>query len=114
MKFALSSLLLSQLRRRPKYRNFVCQWLVVTLPILTAVAGTAPPPNARQHWAFQPLRLVSSPAVKDKRWAKTDVDRFILAKLESAGAAPASTTDPRTLIRRMTFDLAGLPPTPQE
>jgi len=81
---------------------------------LLVIAATAPPPNARQHWAFQPPRLVSPPAVKNKRWAKTDVDRFILAKLEAAGVAPASPADPRTLIRRMTFDLTGLPPTHQE
>jgi hypothetical protein len=64
-------------------------WLVLTVPILTALASTAPPPNAREHWGFQPPRLVSPPVVKEKRWAKTDVDRFILAKLEAVGVTPA-------------------------
>ena len=54
------------------------------------------------------------PAVKDARWAKTPIDRFILAKLEAQGIPPAPAADRRTLIRRATFDLTGLPPTPEE
>ncbi len=65
-------------------------------------------------WAFQPVKPVNPPAVKNEGWAKTPVDRFILARLEAAGLSPAAPADKRTLIRRVTFDLTGLPPTPEE
>ena len=54
------------------------------------------------------------PAVTNERWVKTPIDRFILAKLEQAGIEPSQRTDARRLIRRLTFDLTGLPPTPSE
>lgn len=68
----------------------------------------------RQFWSFQPVRDVSVPQVKDGTWSRTDIDRFILATLEAKGLHPAPTADKRTLIRRATFDLTGLPPTPEE
>ena len=68
----------------------------------------------RKHWAFQPLARVETPAVKDAAWARNDVDRFILAALEAKGLRPSPPADRRTLIRRATFDLLGLPPTPEE
>ncbi|WP_020471118.1 PSD1 and planctomycete cytochrome C domain-containing protein [Zavarzinella formosa] len=68
----------------------------------------------RKFWAFQPVVSPAIPQVKSPAWCKTDLDRFILAKLEAANLAPAATTDKRTLIRRVTFDLTGLPPTPEE
>ncbi len=69
---------------------------------------------ARQFWSFRPLRLPPLPAVRDAGWPKTDVDRFILARLEAEELRPALPADKRTLIRRATFDLIGLPPTPEE
>ncbi len=69
---------------------------------------------ARQTWAFRPPVDPPVPAVADARWPVNDVDRFILSRLESEGIAPAPVTDRRTLIRRATFDLTGLPPTPEE
>ena len=77
-------------------------------------AATVPPANAREHWAFQPPRPVAPPAVTNTGWIRTEIDRFILAKLEASGLAPAPPADPRTLIRRMSFDLTGLPPSSQE
>ncbi len=68
----------------------------------------------RKHWAFQPVANPTLPAVRDPAWPLTDVDRFVLAKLEKAGVKPAAQADKRTLIRRVTFDLTGLPPTPDE
>jgi hypothetical protein len=68
----------------------------------------------RAFWSFQPLRVSPAPAVKDKRWAKTEIDRFILARLEKEGLAPVAPADRRTLIRRATLDLTGLPPTAEE
>jgi hypothetical protein len=67
------------------------------------------------HWAWQPLRPPPvPPAVTDTRWPLGPVDRFLLAALEAKGLKPAPSTDPRTLLRRVTFDLIGLPPTPAE
>ena len=68
----------------------------------------------RAHWAFQQVKSGSPPAVMDGGWGKSDLDRFILAKLESRGLRPVGAADRRTLIRRATFDLTGLPPTPAE
>lgn len=66
------------------------------------------------HWAFQAVRAVVPPAVVDQDWSRTAIDRFILAGLEARGIAPAAPADKRTLLRRVTFDLTGLPPTPEE
>ncbi len=66
------------------------------------------------HWAFHPPKEQPLPTVKNSGGAQTPIDHFILAKLDAAGIAPAPQTDKRTLIRRVTFDLIGLPPTPPE
>ena len=66
------------------------------------------------HWAFAPVADPSAPSVADKAWCQTTVDRFIRARQEEAGVAPLPRADRRTLIRRATFDLTGLPPTAQE
>jgi hypothetical protein len=66
------------------------------------------------HWAFRPPAETPPPAVRDASWVRTPIDHFILAKLEAAGMRPAPPADRRTLIRRATFDLTGLPPTPGE
>ena len=70
--------------------------------------------SARTHWAFQPVKQPAVPTVKNQRWVQSPVDAFILAKLELAGMQPAQPADKRTLIRRATYDLIGLPPTPEE
>jgi hypothetical protein len=77
-----------------------------------AFPATAAPPSA--HWAFRPPTDPPVPAVKDAAWPKSPLDRFLLAKLEAAGLRPAPPADRRTLLRRATFDLTGLPPTPEE
>jgi Protein of unknown function (DUF1553)/Protein of unknown function (DUF1549)/Planctomycete cytochrome C len=68
----------------------------------------------REHWCWQPIKLVSPPEIKDKAWAHTAVDRFLLAKLEAKGLNPAPPADPRTLLRRLYFDIVGLPPSRDE
>ncbi len=71
--------------------------------------------KAREHWAYQPVKAPAVPVVKDAtKWAKGDLDKFVLAKLEAKRMAPSPLADKRTLIRRATFDLTGLPPTAAE
>ncbi|MCS6777287.1 MAG: DUF1549 domain-containing protein, partial [Chthonomonadaceae bacterium] len=66
-----------------------------------------------RHWAYQPLRKVSPPPVRNRSWVRTPIDAFILARLEAKGLRPAPEADRRTLIRRAYYDLLGLPPTPE-
>ncbi|WP_145258385.1 DUF1549 domain-containing protein [Planctomycetes bacterium Pan216] len=68
----------------------------------------------RQFWSFQPLTAVDPPVESDDRWGRTPIDRFIMAKLSEKELHPNPSADRRTLIRRATFDLLGLPPTPEE
>lgn len=68
----------------------------------------------RDHWAFKPLVRVQPPEVKDAAWAGNPVDRFIAARLQREGLAPMPAADRATLLRRATFDLTGLPPTPED
>ena len=70
--------------------------------------------EARDFWSFQPVKSPAVPAVKGKKWARDDVDRFVLARLEKEGLKPVADADRRTLIRRLSFDLLGLPPAPEE
>ena len=70
--------------------------------------------EARKFWAFQLPRAAPLPPVKDTAWPRTDIDRFVLAGLEAKNLKPVADADPRVLIRRIYFDLIGLPPTPEE
>ena len=71
-------------------------------------------PEERNYWAFRPLEKVALPETRDQRWSESPIDRFILARLEKAGLSPGKAAPKRVLIRRATFDLLGLPPTPEE
>ena len=66
------------------------------------------------HWAYQKVQKPAVPTVKQRGWVKTPVDAFVLQKLEAQGLAPAPRADKIALLRRATFDLTGLPPTPEE
>jgi hypothetical protein len=68
----------------------------------------------RDWWSLQPVVRPSPPAVQRDGWARSPIDRFVLATLEARGLAPAPEADRRTLIRRLSFDLTGLPPSPEE
>ena len=70
--------------------------------------------NRTNHWAWQPVKRVAVPEVNNPAWCQTPVDNFILAKLDDNGLKPSPPADRRTLIRRASFDLIGLPPTPEE
>ena len=85
------------------------------------VMGAPDPRQAKQReydsaklWALQPIRKFDPPATSKREWPRDDIDRFILAGLEKAGLEPAPDADRYTLLRRITFDLTGLPPTLQE
>lgn len=68
----------------------------------------------KAYWAFQPVKDYAPPAVRHESWVKSPVDRFILAKLEANGINPPEPAPKLALLRRVTFDLTGLPPTPKE
>lgn len=70
--------------------------------------------QARGFWSFQPVRKTSPPEVKHSAWPKTAVDRFVLRKLEENGLSPAPPASKADLIRRLHYDLTGLPPTPAD
>ncbi len=70
--------------------------------------------SQRNFWSFRPVANPAVPPVKDASWAKTEIDRFVLANLEANHLQPVRTADKRTLIRRATFDLTGMPPMPEE
>jgi hypothetical protein len=71
-------------------------------------------PEEKGFWAYQPVKDVAPPAVKDESWIASPIDRFILSRLEANGLTPSPAADKQALIRRVTFDLTGLPPTPEE
>jgi len=78
-------------------------------------AGAAePPPDAANHWAFLPPVPHPPPEVRDAAWPSGDLDRFILAALEQRGLNPSPRAAPRTLLRRLYYDLTGLPPSAEE
>jgi hypothetical protein len=82
-----------------------------------ATAANAPAYNfdqAKKFWSFRAIKDRQPPPVKNEAWVQSPIDRFVLAKLEEKGLIPAEKAEKRTLIRRATFDLTGLPPTPHE
>jgi len=96
-----------------------CGILGVTILLVTGMAWAAKKDTidieaGRKHWAYQPFKAPAIPEVTDAAWPANDVDRFILAKLESAGLQPGPDAKKITLVRRLYFDLIGLPPTPEE
>jgi hypothetical protein len=113
---AQSPLLMSKHRLSPERIEDLSAWIKLGVPYpapadfatKAGTNGTAP------HWSFQPLKAPTPPAVNNRRWVRNPVDQFILARIEAAGLAPGFAADKRILIRRATFDLIGLPPTPEQ
>jgi len=89
-------------------------WLCSLTPGALADTNAAHSPNPPKHWAFQPVRAVEPPGVKNKGWPRGAIDRFVLAKMEENRLAPSHDATKRVLLRRLTFDLIGLPPSPIE
>ena len=91
----------------------IAQWIEMGAPwaaVQTAQAAGQP----KKYWAFVPPNPPRPPDVKNAAWVQSPIDRFVLAALEAKGLAPAAPADKRTLIRRASYDLTGLPPSPEE
>ena len=103
----------------PRARNEGCrcrasrEWIQMGAPWGSATTE-ATKPTQQKFWAFVPPIQPTVPAVKDKGWVRSPIDAFVLAALEAKGLTPAKPADKRTLIRRASYDLTGLPPTPTE
>ena len=96
-------------------------WVKMGAPDPRSAPAAAPagpplsdPVKVREHWAFKPIQHPQAPAVHNRRWVRNPIDAFVLAQLETKGLTPSPRADRRTLIRRATYDLTGLPPTPRE
>ncbi len=89
------------------------QWVKLGVPFPETVARSGRTRDP-EHWAFQAFEKPPVPAVQNANRAANELDHFIMSPLEQAGIVPAPEADRRTLIRRLTYDLTGLPPTPQE
>jgi hypothetical protein len=85
-----------------------------TTPAAIQPSSTFDLAQRRQHWSYQPVRAAVPPSVKGGAWCRSPVDAFLRHKVAAAGLAPAAAADRRTLIRRLTFDLTGLPPLPAD
>ena len=83
-----------------------------------AATGAAPPAfdlaERAEHWAYQPLQVADPPAVQNESWPRQTIDRFVLARLEANDLHPAAEVERDAWLRRVTFDLTGLPPTREE
>ena len=99
--------------RRPRARAAAALLAVMSAAALSsAVAAVAP--AGGEHWSLRPVAAPAPLPVKTAGWVRNPIDQFILASLEAKGLSPSPAADKRTLIRRATFDLHGLPPTPEE
>ena len=83
-------------------------------PSATRKPGYAITDQDRGHWAFRPVTRPEVPSVQDREWAASPIDRFVLAKLEAKGLKPNPPATKAEFLRRATYDLTGLPPTPAE
>jgi hypothetical protein len=94
------------------------RWIELGLPWpearASAPVSSTDRAGSRSWWSFRPVVVSAAPRVKDDAWPRTEIDRYILAELETRGMRPAGPADRRALIRRVTFDLTGLPPSPEE
>ena len=95
------------------------RWVAMGAPdprdgTVTAAAKGIDIEEGRRFWAFQPPRKATPPKIEDEAWPRSETDRYLLAALEAKGLKPVGDADKYTLLRRIWFDLIGLPPTPEE
>jgi hypothetical protein len=76
-----------------------------------ALKPAAPAAGAPELWSLRPVRAPETPVVRNQTWARDSLDRFVIARIEAAGLTPAPDAEPRALVRRLSYDLVGLPPT---
>src|SRR5262245_14166947 len=96
------------------FRPWLFTFALVSLLSAFNAGVRAQPANSKPHCAYIKPERPKIPAVKNKAWIKNEIDAFILARLESAGLKPSPRADKTTLIRRLSFDLRGLPPSLKE
>jgi hypothetical protein len=89
-------------------------WVEMGAPWPETSAVLSKEASADAHWAYQPVTKPTVPEVQNSDWSQSPVDRFILSRLETTGLQPSEAADRRALIRRLSFDLTGLPPSPAE
>ncbi|MGH9665856.1 MAG: PSD1 and planctomycete cytochrome C domain-containing protein, partial [Bryobacteraceae bacterium] len=89
-------------------------WIDAGAKVPAAADGQASAGPKSTHWSYQPVSKPPVPDVRDRAWPRNPIDNFVLAKLEQKGVAPSPEADKYTLIRRVSLDLTGLPPTPGE
>ena len=100
----------------------LAKWVAMGAPWSTEIASTDGPTREvfklqdrkEKHWAWQPIQNPSRPPVVDQNWPRSAIDYFILSGLEGAGMRPANQADKSSLVRRLYFDLIGLPPSPDQ
>ena len=100
------------------------RWVTAQIPWGTTIAKAAAPttgaiagkvtPEGRAFWAYQPVHRPATPKVKHESWVRNPIDAFVLARLEAKGLTPVGPADRTAWLRRVTYDLIGLPPTPEE
>ncbi len=97
-----------------RFKALLAALVALGCGVLTLADHAAFTKEHLSHWAYKPVTKPAVPAVKKRTWIKSPVDAFILQKLEASALKPAAAADKVTLLRRATFDLTGLPPTPEE
>jgi hypothetical protein len=97
-------------RLTPQQVEDFVQWINAGAPDPRTNNALAAASRGANHWAFKPPQPQTLPTVQRKSWVNTPIDQFVLAKIEEHGLAPASRADKRTLLRRASIDLIGLPP----
>jgi hypothetical protein len=90
------------------------RWIELGLPWPEALDSQQAMRASSNHWAFQPPKRWPEPSVRNSAWVRNSIDRFVLAKLEKGGLKPSPEADKVTLMRRLSFDLLGLPPNPAD
>ncbi len=99
---------------KPEQIAILEKWVQLGAPWPEETTTNTPHQRPEDHWAFKPISRPVPPQVMRTDWPQTPLDQFILSKLEQAGLCPSPAADRRTYIRRVTYTLTGLPPTPEE